>query len=58
VGFVARGLQRFYGGHDLHFITCSRYHCQPELGTAYGRDPFPDDPTFANNPNVRAPGQE
>jgi REP element-mobilizing transposase RayT len=38
--FVTRGLERWYGGHDLHFITCSCYHRQPQLGSAYRRDLF------------------
>jgi putative transposase len=37
---VTKGLERFYGGHDLHFITCSCYRRLPELGTAYRRDLF------------------
>ena len=34
------GLSRFYGGHDLHFITGSCYRRRPELGTASRRDLF------------------
>ena len=34
------GLERFYGGHDLHFITCSCYRRRPLLGTAVRRDLF------------------
>ena len=34
------GLNRFYGGHDLHFITGSCYRRRPELGTASRRDLF------------------
>lgn len=37
---MTKGLERFYGGGDLHFITCSCYRGQPELGTAYRRDLF------------------
>ncbi|MGH9544596.1 MAG: REP-associated tyrosine transposase [Terriglobales bacterium] len=32
------GLKRYYGGHDLHFITCSSYRRRPLLGTAGRRD--------------------
>ena len=35
---MTRGLERFYGKHDLHFITCSCYRRQPQLGTAERRD--------------------
>jgi hypothetical protein len=28
---TTKGLNRYYGNHDLHFITCSCYHRQPEL---------------------------
>ena len=37
---VTRGLERWYGGHDLHFITCSCYKRRPELGTVARRDLF------------------
>lgn len=37
---VTQGLHRYYGSHDLHFITCSCYRRQPELGTAKRRDRF------------------
>ncbi len=37
---MTRGLERWDGGGDLHFITCSCYHRQPELGTAHRRDLF------------------
>jgi putative transposase len=37
---VTTGLNRFYGNHDLHFITGSCYRRQPELGTARRRDLF------------------
>ena len=29
---MTKGLHRYYGNHDLHFITCSCYHRQPQLG--------------------------
>ena len=32
------GLHRSYGGHHLHFITCSCYHRLPLLRTASSRD--------------------
>ena len=32
------GLQRWHGGHDLHFITFSCYHRQPLSGSAQRRD--------------------
>ena len=35
---MTQGLERWYGGHDLHFITCSCYHRQPQLGSAHRRD--------------------
>jgi len=37
---MTRGLHRYYGSHDLHFITCSCYHRQPQLGTAERRNLF------------------
>ncbi len=37
---MPRGLKRFYGGGDLHFITASCYRRQPFLGTAGRRDLF------------------
>src|SRR5262249_7907432 len=37
---VTRGLQRFYGADDLHFITCSCYRRQPFLSTPGRRDLF------------------
>jgi putative transposase len=37
---VTQGLERWYGGHDLHFITCSCYRRGPELGTGERRDLF------------------
>jgi putative transposase len=33
-------LERFYGGGDLHFITCSCYHRRPFLDSARRRDSF------------------
>ena len=35
---VTKGLHRYYGTHDLHFITWSCYRRQPILGTAARRD--------------------
>ena len=32
------GLNRYYGAHDLHFITCSCYRRRPLLATAHRRD--------------------
>jgi putative transposase len=37
---MPEGLRRFYGAHDLHFITCSCYHRQSFLGTPGRRDLF------------------
>jgi putative transposase len=37
---VPKGLKRFYGSGDLHFITSSCYRRQPLLGTASRRDLF------------------
>jgi putative transposase len=37
---MTKGLERWYGGHDLHFITCSCYQRRPELGTGARRDVF------------------
>ena len=37
---MTQGLERWYGGHDLHLITCSCYHRQPQLGSAYRCDLF------------------
>ncbi len=34
------GLERWHGGHDLHFITFSCYDSQPLLETAQRRDLF------------------
>src|ERR1019366_7655791 len=38
---MTRGLERWYGGHDLHFITCSCYQRRPELATCERRDLYP-----------------
>jgi len=42
VAFLAmpKGLKRFYGNGDLHFITASCYHREPLLGTARRRNLF------------------
>jgi len=37
---MPKGLRRFYGANDLHFITCSCYRRQPILGTAARRNLF------------------
>ena len=37
---MTKGLHRYYGNHDLHFITCSCYHRQPQLDTPERRDLF------------------
>ena len=37
---MTKGLHRYYGDHDLHFITCSCYHRQPQLDKAKRRDLF------------------
>jgi putative transposase len=37
---MTRGLERWYGGHDLHFITCSSYRHRPELDSVERRDLF------------------
>jgi len=37
---MTKGLHRYYGNHDLHFITCSCYHRQPRLATVECRDLF------------------
>jgi putative transposase len=37
---VSKRLHRYYGTHDLHFITSSCYRRQPELGSAWRRDLF------------------
>src|SRR6266498_3325097 len=38
--YVTKHLHRYYGTHDLHFITSSCYRRQPELGSAWRRDLF------------------
>jgi len=35
---VTKGLHRYYGARDLHFITWSCYRRQSLLGTAWRRD--------------------
>ena len=37
---MTKGLVRYYGNQDLHFITCSCYRRQPNLKTAKRRDLF------------------
>jgi putative transposase len=37
---MTRGLERWYSGHDLHFITCSCYRRRPELDSGERRDLF------------------
>jgi putative transposase len=37
---MPKGLRRWYGGGDYHFITCSCYNRQPFLGSATRRDLF------------------
>lgn len=37
---MPKGLRRWYGGGDLHYITCSCYHRRPFLGSASRRDLF------------------
>ncbi len=37
---MTQGLERWYGEQDLHFITCSCYHRQAELGSPERRDLF------------------
>ena len=37
---MPRGLTRYYGGDDLHFVTFSCYHRLPFLDTAEARDVF------------------
>ena len=37
---MTRGLHRYYGAQDLHFITGSCYRREPELGTPPRRDLF------------------
>jgi putative transposase len=37
---VSKRLHRYYGTHDLHFITSSCYRRRPELGSPWRRDLF------------------
>ena len=37
---MPKGLKRYYGTGDLHFITCSCYQRKPWLGTGLRRDLF------------------
>ena len=37
---MTKGLHRYYGNQNLHFITCSCYRREPHLGTAGRRDLF------------------
>jgi putative transposase len=37
---VTQGLRRYYGAHDLHFITSSCYRRQPYLNIPKRRDLF------------------
>ncbi len=37
---MTKGLHRYYGNHDLHFITCSCYHRQPQLDKPERRNLF------------------
>jgi putative transposase len=37
---MPKGLHRYYGSGDLHFIPCSCYHREPWLGSARRRDLF------------------
>jgi putative transposase len=37
---MTRGLERWYGGHNLHFITCSCYQRLPKLDSGERRDLF------------------
>ena len=37
---MPQGLKRWYGGGDLHYITCSCYQRKPFLGSASRRDLF------------------
>jgi len=37
---MTEGLERWYGGGDLHFITCSCYHRQAQLASPERRDLF------------------
>jgi putative transposase len=37
---MTKGLHRYYGTNDLHFITCSCYHRQAQLRTPKRRNRF------------------
>ena len=37
---MTKGLHRYYGGRDLHFITCSCYHREPQLDNPERRNLF------------------
>jgi putative transposase len=37
---MPKGLRRWYGGGDLHYLTCSCYQRKPFLGSASRRDLF------------------
>jgi putative transposase len=37
---MTEGLHRYYGSRDLHFITSSCYHREPQLDTPHRRDLF------------------
>jgi REP element-mobilizing transposase RayT len=37
---MPRGLHRYYGAHELHFITCSCYHRRPNLRSTPARNRF------------------
>ena len=37
---MPKGLRRYFGGGDCHFISCSCYRRQPLLGTRQRRDLF------------------
>jgi putative transposase len=37
---MPKGLRRWYGGGDFHYITCSCHDRKPFLGSAYRRDIF------------------
>jgi hypothetical protein len=37
---MPRGLHRYYGANELHFVTCSCYHRMPNLRSIRSRDCF------------------
>jgi hypothetical protein len=37
---MTKGLEGWYGGNDLHSITCGCYQRRPELGSDQRRDLF------------------